>query len=144
MIEAVEEWIEYFENIDEVVNDLVMSLLRDREKLIIQLNVDQLYSGIDNDGDKITPPYKPSTVKRKRRKGQPVDRVTTRDKGDHHESIFVKYGNNEFELDAEDFKKQYLVRKYGNKLYGLTEDSIEKISNDMRDELIELLKSKML
>lgn len=142
MTEAIDEAIDFFENIDKIIDETIIELLKENEKVIIQMNIDQLYSGIDNDGVKIKPPYKPSTIKRKKKKGQPFNRVTTRDEGDHHESLFVVFGQDEFEIDTEDFKKQYLVRKYGKKLYGLTEENIENLRSLIRDDLSKAIKEK--
>lgn len=142
---AIDELIDFFEKINQEIDKVFIDLIKDNERFVIELNAEQLFAGIDNDGDKITPPYKSSTIKRKKRKGQPYNRVTTKDEGDHHASIFVSYDNNEdgcFELFADDFKTQYLVRKYGKKLYGLTEESIDKLRAVINDKLIESITKK--
>lgn len=144
-MDAIKEAIDFFENIESSLDEVFIEVIKDNEKEVIKLNVDQLFKGINNDGSKIKPPYRPSTIKRKKKKGQPFNRVTTRDEGDFHKSIFISYDNSEdgcFELSAEDFKSQYLVRKYGKKLYGLTEESINKLRSKINDQLIEAITKK--
>lgn len=143
MNEAIQNMIDDLKSFEQSKDEIIIDLVRDNEKAVLQMNVDQLYSGIDAEGKEISPAYKPSTVKRKRRKGDPYDRVTTRDEGDHHESIFAEYRNDEFELDAADFKKKYLVKKYGEHLYGLTEQNIDKLITLIRDPFIEVARRKI-
>lgn len=126
------------------VDSVIIEIVKENENLVIQMNVQNLFAGIKNNGERIVPPYKPSTVKRKKRKGQPFDRVTTRDEGKHHESIFIKYKEDEFELDAEDFKKQYLIRKYGSELYGLTEENIERLKGIIKEKISFELRKRIL
>ena len=141
---SIEETIERLKITDRLIDSIVIDIVRENEKMLIQMNVDNLFAGIDNEGKQIVPPYKPSTIKRKRRKGQPFNRVTTRDEGDHHESIFVKYSDDEFELDAADFKKKYLVRKYGQELYGLTEENLGTLKKIIEERLLEEVRKKIL
>lgn len=140
---AIEELIKNLEEIDNAIDEAVIFLLRKKENKIIQMNVNQLMLGLYNDSTKITPPYAPSTVKRKKRKGQVFKHVTTREEGDHHGSIYVIFRNDEIELDAKDFKKQYLVRRYGEKLYGLTEENIDILRNEIKEELKEIIFEKI-
>ena len=141
---SIEETIERLKVTDKLIDSIIIDLVRENEKMLIQMNVDNLFAGIDNEGKRIVPPYKPSTIKRKKRKGQPFNRVTTRDEGNHHESIFIKYSDDEFELDAADFKKQYLVRKYGEELYGLTEENLGTLKKIIEERLLEEVRKKIL
>lgn len=143
MNEAVQSMIDSLKSFEELKDQILIDLVKDNEKAVFQMNVDQLYSGVDAEGKEISPAYKPSTIKRKKKKGDPHDRVTTRDEGDHHESIFAEYRTDEFELDAADFKRKYLVKKYGDKLYGLTEENIEKLINLISDKFIEVARRKI-
>jgi len=65
----------------------MMVALSSQEDDIAELNRKQLYSGKDSAGVKMVPPYATSTKKYKRKKGQPVNRVTLKDRGDFYASI---------------------------------------------------------
>ena len=61
--------------------------LEQNQQKIVELNVKQLYEyGINSLGIRIDTydPYSPYTVRVKKEKGQPYDRVTLRDTGDFH------------------------------------------------------------
>lgn len=140
----IDQVIQNVKTFQQEVDSVIIDIIKENEDLVIQMNVDNLFAGIKNNGERIVPPYAASTVKRKKRKGQPFNRVTTRDQGDHHESIFIKYKEDEFELDASDFKKQYLVRKYGSDLYGLTEANIETLKGIIEEKLLLELRKRIL
>lgn len=139
LIKAVEE----FENES---NSILLHLFKDREEEVISLNVDdQLFNkGIDSNGEKLTPPYAASTKKRKRRKGQPTDRVTTRDEGDFHRSIIFDYRQTEVAFGNDDPKFRYLSDRYGEHILGLTPKNIEYLSDDMKDDFVKEARKAIL
>lgn len=118
---------------------LVIELFQKRERLATSLNVEnQLYdSGIDSNGVALSPPYAESTKQRKRRKGQRIDHVTTRDTGDFHDSLLFDYRDTEIAVGSDDPKYIYLTNKYGNQILGLTMENIEVMAMDMKDEFQE-------
>jgi hypothetical protein len=136
--------IENIEGFLSEIEKVIIDLCKDRKEFIIELQREQLWGGKDGDGEKIRPPYAASTIKRKRRLGQPTDRVTWKDKGDLYNSIDVKFREREFELVTDDRKAKYLFRRYGKNVFGLNEDSREKLRNDMNEELRDYIKKKLL
>ncbi len=128
------------DNLDEIVLDLV----KDREKEVIAMNTDdQLFQGFNTDGEKITPPYSEGYVKQKKRSGNPYDRVTTRESGDYHDSFFITYDKDQFFIDADDFKKPFLFKMYSEKLHGLTIENIDKLSEMIKEPLIEEVRKRL-
>lgn len=145
MIEAVQNMIDDLESFEATKDQILLDLVKDREATVISMNVDdQLYQGIDAEGQEVAPEYAASTIHKKRRKGDPYDRVTLRDEGDFHTSFFVVYGGDEFTLDARDSKKQWLDRKYGETIYGLTPDNIDRLSNMIKDDFVEIMRRRIL
>ena len=67
----------YFK-IDEVIEKRIQA----NERFIINLNAAQMYRGEKADGTEIKPSYAPSTIRYKKKVGQPYNRVTLRDSGD--------------------------------------------------------------
>ena len=106
---------------------LISKVIIDNEDIIVYLNAqEQLYEkGINALGVHISDymPYKPLTIRIKKMKGQPTDRVTLRDEGDFEKSFYLSVNNKEFEIKASDWKAEDLVKKYGKDILGLSEDN---------------------
>lgn len=95
---------------------------------IVDLNVnDQLYNrGVNPDNEKITPSYTRYTVSKKRSKGDPYDRVTTRDTGLSHERTKATASKTEINIDTDTPYWPDLEKKYGQ-LFGLTTSNLNTI-----------------
>lgn len=137
MNEVVQSMIDDVRSFESRTDQTLIALVKGKESSVIDMNVnDQLYQGLDSQGNSVAPPYAAATIRAKRRKGQPHDRVTLRDTGDFHDSFFVAYGTGEFSLTARDKKKQWLDRKYGKLIYGLTDENIDRLSRLIEGDFI--------
>jgi len=76
-------------------------------------------------------PYRPLTIRIKTEKGQPTDRVTLRDTGDFHGSFYVEANNDGFRIDAKDWKRDELVRKYGSQIFGLNDENKNELAHEI-------------
>lgn len=126
-----------FEAAEKAITTLPMEGIVERaadrqEDRMIDLNVEQMEQGIKADGDRIIPPYKPSTVSRKKKMGQPTDRVTLKDTGDFHNSVRVKRFPKMYELVAQDWKSEQLQEKYTHSILGLTDFSLQQVREAMK------------
>lgn len=124
---------------------LLENIVRDKEDVIVSaIADDQLYRrGINGKGVKIMDymPYAPRTIQNKKRKGQPTTRVTLRDTGAFHESMYVVFDSDGFYITASDDKTQELVNKYGEEIFRLTDKNFTRIvRSHIRKELIKRLK----
>ena len=129
---------------DQGVDQTVIDLCRSHQQLIVSLNVDdQLYQGQNADGSQVSPAYTPFTIRQKKRFGDPYDRVTLRDTGDFHRSFSVVFSPNEFTLVASDPKAVGLERKYGSRIYGLTDASIDILIGTIFPELQNKFKTQL-
>jgi hypothetical protein len=90
---------------------------------LAELNREQLWKGQNAKGLPIKPPYSNITIFYKRRKSQPIDRVTLKDTGDFYSSINVDVKRDTFTIFATDDKTNKLTRKYGKSILGLQEES---------------------
>lgn len=125
--------------------DLLEEVVRSKEEVIVSaIADDQLYRrGINGRGEKIMDyaPYAASTIKAKMRKGQPTTRVTLRDTGAFHESMFVVYDSEGFYITASDSKTPKLIKKYGDEIFRLTDTNFTRIlRKHIRRELVKRLK----
>lgn len=125
--------------------ELLEDIIRDKEDVIVSaIADDQLYRrGINGKGEKIMDykPYTLRTIQNKKRKGQPTTRVTLRDTGAFHESMYVVFDSEGFYITASDEKTQDLVKKYGEEIFRLTDKNFTRIiRSHVRKELVKRLK----
>jgi uncharacterized protein YcbX len=77
----------------------------------------------------------------KKLKGQPTTRVTLRDTGAFHESMFVVFDSEGFYITASDEKTGALVAKYGEEIFRLTDKNLTRIIRvHVRKELVKRIK----
>ena len=120
-------------------------IVRDKEDVIVSaIADDQLYRrGINGRGEKIMSymPYTAKTIQNKKRKGQPTTRVTLRDTGAFHKSMFVVFDSEGFYITASDEKTEELIKKYGEEIFRLTNKNFTRIvRSHIRKELVKRLK----
>lgn len=124
---------------------LLEGIIRDKEDVIIDTITDnQLYlRGINGMGEEIMSyrPYAESTIKKKKKKGQPTTRVTLRDTGAFYKSFFVVFDSEGFYITASDEKTPLLIEKYGEEIFRLTDENLTMLLRDhIRKELVKRLK----
>lgn len=129
------------------IPNMLEEIIRDKEDVIVSaIANDQLYRrGIDGKGVKIMSymPYRPSTIKAKRRKGQPHTRVTLRDTGRFHAAMKVVFTSNGFYITSSDGKTEKLKAKYGEAIFRLTNENLNRILRvHIRREFVKRLKKQ--
>lgn len=136
--ESLDLLVSNLEQFKRDVPKLVIDTVKYHEAEVSDLvTEEQLMKGLDATGQPIEPAYSPFTVKIKRMKGQPADRVTLKDTGDFHRSVFVAGGGKSFAIGATDAKLAKLKRKYGNDILGLTKKSLNSTIDLIRQEFID-------
>ena len=124
---------------------MLEDIVRDKEDVIVSaIADDQLYRrGVNGRDEKIMDymPYKASTIRIKKRKGQPTTRVTLRDTKAFHDAMFVVFDSDGFYITSSDGKTQELVDKYGEEIFRLTDKNFNRIiRSHVRKELIKRIK----
>lgn len=129
--------------------DYLPSMLEDiimqkEDAIVSAIADDQLYRrGITGKGRKIMSyaPYTPYTIRIKKQKGQPTTRVTLRDTGAFHSSMFIVFEADGFYITASDEKTQALIAKYGEEIFALTNKNFTRIiRSHVRKELVKRIK----
>ena len=135
----IESLTKYKANINEYMEDITRSI----EDEIKEINIHQQYDlGQDRSGYAITPEYAESTIRYKRRKGQPTDRVTLQDTGQYHDTFKIRYEAEGFELYANDWKAGFLDKKYGKEIYGLQDEAARELADQVyQPRMIQKLKN---
>lgn len=94
---------------------------------MLNMERSRLKEGERADGTVIEPPYTLFTIMVKERKGQPTDRVTLFDTGDFYGAFTAEASGDTLFLSSSDWKTEKLERKYGEAIFGLTEEDKEKL-----------------
>ena len=142
-MEAIKNLIENLTKYRDNINNYMEDITRSIEDEIKELNVHQQYDlGQDRYGAEIRPEYAESTIRYKRRKGQPTDRVTLQDTGQYHDTFKIQYEAEGFELYANDWKAGFLDRKYGKEIYGLQDEAARELADQVyQPRMIQKLKN---
>lgn len=127
------KFIEPFKKLD--LKAIVKKVLKNHRRKLIEVQRKQLMRGEKSTEAQILPPYKPSTVRKKQRKGQPVDRVTLRDTGKFYRYIHPVFHKENFTMRSNDMKMYWLERKYGNDILGIQEKEAKKIAAEIQAEI---------
>lgn len=133
--------IDKFKKVGEELDtgEIAKKIVRDNDNILIDMNAqDQLYAkGVNRLGVRIDEyqPYRPLTIQVKIEKRQPYDRVTLKDTGEFYDSFYVETAEDRFYIKASDEKANWLIKKYGAEIFGLTNDSLAEFINDyVKDE----------
>lgn len=127
----IEELIAKIIELRDNINDYIRLEVIEDEAFICDMNSEnQLFEkGITREGIKINSyaPYSKNTIAVKIAKGQPTNRVTLRDTGGFHASFVVYADDTKFFIDAKDWKTNKLGEKYGEEIFGLTDENINEL-----------------
>tara|TARA_R110000796_G_scaffold112933_2_gene224620 strand:+ start:453 stop:905 length:453 start_codon:yes stop_codon:yes gene_type:complete len=111
------------EDLQNAINNSIQESISQNNQVILELQTqEQMYQGIDSKGIDIKPAYAASTIKIKRRKGQPTDRVTLFDSGEFYKSLEVIAGKNDAIIRTIISYSVFLVNKYAD-ILGLDEEN---------------------
>lgn len=113
--------------------ELKDEILRHEDVIVEMITQDQLYElGIEGRGVEIMSymPYRPRTIKKKLKKGQPTNRVTLKDTGSFYASLHVEFDDTGFYVTSTQDKTKYLLKKYGKTIFRLTDNNLKVLLNE--------------
>lgn len=123
----------------------VLATNKEWQTKALQLNREQLYSGVDSENRSLGV-YSLKTILDKQRKNQPTDRVTLRDTGDFYASLYLVQKEKSFEIDSKDAdqtKVNRLLDVYGENIFGVTEQNKVILRELATPILAQYLKQKL-
>lgn len=129
-MEKLDVLIDKLTNFEQSLYDIVKRAIQDNEQFIISLNTLQMDRGLRSDNSVITPSYEILTVKLKKAKNQPYDRVTLRDSGKFYKSLYIEYHSDHIRISTDETERYFkgLRPKYGKDIYGLTPEDIKLVA----------------
>lgn len=96
----------------------------DTSESYANLNAEQMYSGMDSQDEDITLDgggYAPITIRIKKEKGQPTDRVTLKDTGAFYRGLYAKMDGANIYTGSTDPKTEEIEARTGKDIFGLNE-----------------------
>jgi len=143
-LKSVLKYIKTLDPADQVDKSLNNKAIKDKIK---DDNQTQLYSGEDatsTDLKSIGGDYSNFTKKIKARKGQPIDRVTLKDKGNFYKSIKVSSMNGDINFTANFIKAGVDLRtRWGVNLLGLNTKNLNDVTEDIKKDIQERIKRNL-
>lgn len=124
--------------------EIIKEIIRNNESQIIEALQSQLYDkGVNGYSEELMKrkPYRPSTIKRKQRRGQPYDRVTLKDSGNFYRQMYLVCESDGFYITSRSKVTPMLTKKYGQAIFRLSDPTVTKVILPiLRKELVKRLK----
>ena len=140
---TIREVFRLVENFTQSQEKIMNDCINNSSETILDANRDQLFSGKDKQGKEIIPEYTPTTIAIKKEKGQPTDRVTLKDTGEWHRSLFMKTESNKIFIDSDHELTDKLLEKYdrGNDtILGIPQNKKTDINESIMDKFINIFR----
>lgn len=102
-----------------LVDEALESLKRNKER-ITKINKEQLFRGEQSDGE-LMPFYR----------AEPTTRIRLFDTGDFHRSFYLDLTKESIRVWATDYKTGMLVDRYSENIFGVTEDNLQVVINEI-------------
>lgn len=129
------------------IRQIVKTTLGENRQLMLALNRGQLMQGKRSDGSDITPEYKHTTRLKKTKQGADPDTVSLYHTGDFQRQMYLDIRNDTLEIDTLDPKSHLIKAKYGEKIFGIGNDSreqyIENVLPEFKNKIETVLKLQM-
>ena len=139
-IRQVYELVDNFEASQvKIMNDCI----NDTSETILDANRSQLMDGLDKTGREIIPEYTTLTKQIKAEKGQPTDRVTLKDTGEWHKSLFMKNEGGKIFIESQHELTDKLLMKYDREqetILGIPEKQKTNINESIMDKFIKIFR----
>ncbi len=137
--------------VDLELNEVAFKIASEKEvkDLVIRLNTQgektsQLFElGEDSLGDSLGS-YSPFTIEKKKKKGQPTNRITLKDTGEFYSSFNVVPYRGGFTIKANPIKEDSnLYDDFGADIIGLNETNLQILRVVYKEKTLEVLRKKL-
>ena len=139
---TIREVFRLVENFTQSQEKIMNDCINNSSKTILDANRDQMLLGLDKEGKKIIPAYKPYTRERKIEKERDPNLVTLYDEGDFHKSLFMETKQKTIFIDGKDEKTDELMTKYNktDTVLGIPNNKKETINESIMDKFINIFR----
>lgn len=116
---------------------MLLRVIKQNEELFIDANTGQLMAGKDNNDNPIEPPYASALYAAFKLTLNPAGVVDLKLTGDFHESFVLRTNQFPLLIGATDPKTEDLRNKYGDDIFGITEQGLAEINQGYLKEQIQ-------
>lgn len=133
---------EVMERINKVdLDTIVEDAIEETKSDLLAENTAQMLSGLKKDQKAIVPLYAASTIRIKKKKGQPTDRVTLKDKGNLYARMGAIVDNDQVIIGSDVEYSNHLEEKYGE-IYGIGGRFKASYNEVLQPAIVEKLRDK--
>lgn len=122
------------------LKEVVLEAIEDHKEEYVKLNLEQLYQGLNPEGEKITPEYVEGPYRRKKARMNSAPGEGTPDfklSGDLYDETAVQVDNEDLTIGSEVEYAQYVEQRWGNaEIWGLSPDNHEEFVQETLQPLI--------
>lgn len=122
------------------LKEVVLEAIEDHKEEYVKLNLEQLYQGLNPEGEKITPEYVEGPYRRKKARMNAGPGEGTPDfflSGEMYEQTAAQMDNDDITIGSEVEYAQYNEQRWGNaEIWGLDENSHDEFVNEILAPLI--------
>lgn len=122
------------------LKEVVLEAIEDHKEDYVKLNLDQLYQGLNPEGEKITPEYVEGPYRRKKARMNSAPGEGTPDfflSGEMYEETHADVDGEDIEIKSDVNYAQYNEQRWGNaEIWGLSPDNHEEFVQETLQPLI--------
>jgi len=124
--------------------DTTLTIAKENESLIIDLNHEQLRHGKDANNEDM-PEYSPRTLVKKKQEGSISNgKYDLYDTGDFYEGFFTEKKTDYLKVSSKDSKLSKILKiTSGYKIFGLIKENMSELLREVKPELIKRLNEKL-
>ncbi len=127
-MKAIDNMLAQIRHIDKNLEAEAVHIVEAKSESISEIVRGQLLKGLDGSGKAIKPKYSPETIRSKKKKGQPTNKVTLFDSGDFHNSFFTQAKGQFYSIFSKDHKAPFLFENYGENILTPTKENNSKVN----------------
>lgn len=119
------------------VERALAAALQEMEPYILDKNTGQLERGEDRDGDRLRQ-YRSEEYAFEKQRMNPLPGFGNPDlklTGSFHDKFFLSVSKNTLLISSRDSKRDELVAKYGEQIFGLNRENLEEVDQEVADEI---------
>lgn len=125
----------------ESLNEVAKNIIGQLETFLNDAVAWQMYEKGQDGYGKSLGQYKPSTIKKKKAKGQRYDHITLRDTGAFHRALEVVLEDDGFYLKSNDWKSErWIVPRWSESVFRPDGETLGLLTDEIRQQIVQQIK----
>jgi len=123
------------------IQAVVTRSLNKRKKQILDLNKGQLLAGEDSMGKEFGDYKSASWVRKRKKKGLQIGHIDLKFDGNFQKNMFVDISGAGIKIGSKDDKTEQLVHHWGDDIFGLSQENLDALTEEIATDLANDLKT---